>query len=82
MQNEVSATESPGAKGFRLENEESSSALGDFTTTWSVIPSPLLRIGSGGPFGAEGNQRVEALSTFKSDHAVRHRMNPRHHAAL
>lgn len=38
MQNEVSATESLGAKGFRLENEESTSALGDFTTTWSVIP--------------------------------------------
>ncbi|MGB2889843.1 MAG: chloride channel protein [Candidatus Acidiferrales bacterium] len=47
MQNEVSATESPGAKGFRLENEESSSALGDFTTTWSVIPLSLVAIGIG-----------------------------------
>ncbi len=47
MQNGVNATESPKAKGFRLQNAEPSSELGDFTTTWSVIPISLVAIGIG-----------------------------------
>ena len=45
MPNEVSPTEP--TKGPRLENEGSPSALGDFTTTWSVIPLSLVAIGIG-----------------------------------
>lgn len=40
MQNGVNATESPA-------NEGPSSALGDFTTTWSVIPLSLVAVGIG-----------------------------------
>jgi len=45
MPNEVSPT--GPTKGPRLENEEAPSALGDFTTTWSVIPLSLVAIGIG-----------------------------------
>ena len=47
MQNGVNAPQSPKAKGFRLENEERSGELGDFTTTLSVIPVSLVAIGIG-----------------------------------
>ncbi len=33
--------------GFQPENDESASALGDFTTTWRVIPVSLIAIGIG-----------------------------------
>ncbi len=45
MPNEVSSTQP--TKGSRFENEEAPSALGDFTTTWSVIPLSLVAIGIG-----------------------------------
>ena len=41
-------TTDPGeSRGFQLESDESESALGDFTTTWRVIPVSLIAIGIG-----------------------------------
>jgi chloride channel protein, CIC family len=63
MQNEVNPTES--TKGFRLENQETPSPLGDFTTTWSVIPLSLIAIGIGvlSAFVALGLLRLIGLFT-------------------
>src|SRR5215471_18352758 len=47
MPNTETATTSAQAKGFRREKQKLSSALGDFTTTWSVIPISLVAIGIG-----------------------------------
>ena len=45
--NRTNATGSPNASGFRLGKGEPPSALGDFTTSWSVIPVSLVAIGIG-----------------------------------
>ena len=45
--NRTNATGSPKASGFRLGKGEPPSALGDFTTSWSVIPVSLVAIGIG-----------------------------------
>jgi H+/Cl- antiporter ClcA len=47
MQSEVNETRSPEAKGLRLEKKKLLSELGDFTTTWKVIPLSLVAIGIG-----------------------------------
>lgn len=47
MPTDASATGPAEGKVFRLENGDSLSALGDFTTTWTVIPISLLAVGIG-----------------------------------
>jgi chloride channel protein, CIC family len=47
MQNTETARMPYKAKGYRLEKRKPSSELGDFTTTWSVIPISLVAIGIG-----------------------------------
>jgi chloride channel protein, CIC family len=47
MQDRVNTTGSAKGNEFRLESEESPSELGDFTTTWRVIPISLIAIGVG-----------------------------------
>lgn len=44
----VSPTELPDSRGFNSGQDESSGELGDFTTTWRVIPISLLAIVIGG----------------------------------
>jgi CIC family chloride channel protein len=65
MPNDLSTTPSRGAKQFQLENGAPSSALGDFTTTWSVIPLTLVAIGIGvlSAFVALGLLRLIGLFT-------------------
>jgi chloride channel protein, CIC family len=65
MPNDLSAAPSRGAKQFRFENGVPSSALGDFTTTWSVIPLSLVAIGIGvlSAFVALGLLRLIGLFT-------------------
>jgi CIC family chloride channel protein len=41
------STEPGKGRGFQLENDDSPIALGDFTTTWRVIPVSLIAIGIG-----------------------------------
>ena len=47
MRDGVNVTESSKAKRPRRKGEELSSELGDFTTTWSVVPLSLVAIGIG-----------------------------------
>ena len=47
MQDRVYRTGSTKANEFRLEHKGSPSELGDFTTTWRVIPISLIAIGIG-----------------------------------
>jgi len=65
MQNEANTTEPPEPKGFRPEKKELSHGLGDFTTTWSVIPLSLVAVGIGvlSAFVALGLLRLIGLFT-------------------
>jgi len=65
MTDDLSSAPSHEAKTFRINNEEPPNALGDFTTTWSVIPLSLVGIGIGvlSAFVALGLLRLIGLFT-------------------